>query len=75
MAHQARADSANALDSGPPGDARPNRAANDRGPTGSNLTFPPYPMPLLAIQVKIRTFEPDSKLVGKVTIEQSFLPQ
>ena len=36
---------------------------------------PPYPIPLRGIQVKIRTFEPDSKQIREVTVEQSFLPQ
>jgi hypothetical protein len=45
------------------------------GPTGENLTNPPYPMPLRGIQVKIRTFEPDSKQIREVTVEQPFLPQ
>ena len=43
--------------------------------SGENLTRPPYAMPLRGIQVKIRTFEPDSKQVREVTVEQSFLPQ
>jgi type II secretory pathway pseudopilin PulG len=43
--------------------------------SGENLTYPPYAMPLRGIQVKIRTFEPDSKQVREVTVEQSFLPQ
>jgi type II secretory pathway component PulJ len=36
---------------------------------------PPYPIPLRGIQVKIRTFEPYSKQIREVTVEQSFLPQ
>ena len=43
--------------------------------SGEKLTAPPYSMPLRSIQVKIRTFEPDSKQVREVTVEQSFLPQ
>jgi type II secretory pathway component PulJ len=39
------------------------------------LTCPPYPIPLRGIQVKIRTFEPDSKQVREVTVVQDFLPQ
>ncbi len=39
------------------------------------LTSPPYPVPLRGIQVKIRCFEPDSKQVREVTIEQDFLPK
>ena len=34
-----------------------------------------YPVPLRGIQVKIRTFEPDSKQVREVTVIQDFLPQ
>ena len=33
---------------------------------------PPYPYPARGIQVKIRVFEPDSRQVREVTIEQSF---
>ena len=36
---------------------------------------PPYPIPLRGIQVKIRVFEPDSKQVREVTVEQDFLPR
>jgi hypothetical protein len=36
---------------------------------------PPYPTPLRGIQVKIRTFEPDSRAIREVTIEQDFLPR
>ncbi len=38
--------------------------------------FPaPYPTPLRGIQVKIRTYEPDSKQIREVTIVQDFVPQ
>ncbi len=36
---------------------------------------PPYPIPLRGIQVKIRVFEPDSKQIREVTVEQDFLPR
>jgi hypothetical protein len=42
---------------------------------GENMTAPPYPIPLRGIQVKIRTFEPDSRQVREVTVIQDFLPQ
>lgn len=35
---------------------------------------PPYRRPLRGIQVKIRTFEPDTKQVREVTVVKSFLP-
>ncbi len=41
--------------------------------SNEKLSAPPYSMPLRGIQVKIRTFEPDSKQVREVTVEQSFL--
>lgn len=56
----------------------------DNGAIGSNgivdddaeKTYPPpYPIPLRGIQVKIRVFEPDSKQVREVTVEQDFLPR
>ena len=39
------------------------------------ITSPPYPAPLRGIQVKIRVFEPDSRQVREVTVEQDFLPK
>ncbi len=42
---------------------------------GEKDVAPPYPIPLRGIQVKIRTFEPDSKQVREVTVVQDFLPQ
>jgi prepilin-type N-terminal cleavage/methylation domain-containing protein len=42
---------------------------------GSANRLPPYWYPLRGIQVKIRIFEPDSKQIREVTIEQDFLPQ
>lgn len=38
-------------------------------------TSPPYPVPLRAIQVKIRVFEPDSRQIREVTVVQDFLPK
>ena len=35
----------------------------------------PYPFPLRGIQVKIRTFDPDSRQVREVTVIQDFLPK
>jgi hypothetical protein len=35
----------------------------------------PYPVPLRGLQVKIRTYEPDSRQVREVTVTQDFLPQ
>jgi hypothetical protein len=35
---------------------------------------PPYPFPLRGIQVKIRTFEPDSRQVREVSVVHTFLP-
>ena len=39
------------------------------------ITQPPYPVPLRGIQVKVRCFEPDSRQVREITIEQDFLPK
>ncbi len=36
-------------------------------------TSPPYPVPLRAIQVKIRVFEPSSRQVREVTVVQDFV--
>ncbi|MEN6450962.1 MAG: prepilin-type N-terminal cleavage/methylation domain-containing protein [Thermoguttaceae bacterium] len=61
----------------------PGRALNGLDDTGGGvvdsdadkLTSPPYPCPLRSVQVKIRTFEPDSKQIRETTIVQDFLPQ
>jgi hypothetical protein len=42
---------------------------------GEWITAPPYLVPLRGIQVKIRCFEPESRQVREVTIEQDFLPK
>jgi hypothetical protein len=42
---------------------------------GEKTNPPPYAIPLRGIQVKIRTFEPDSKQIREVTVVQDFLPQ
>jgi type II secretory pathway pseudopilin PulG len=42
---------------------------------GESQYPPPYPVPLRGIQVKIRTYEPDSRQVREVTVTQDFLPQ
>jgi len=42
---------------------------------GERETQAPYPYPLRSIQVKIRTFEPDSRQVRETTIIQDFMPQ
>jgi type II secretory pathway component PulJ len=39
------------------------------------ITAPPYLAPLRGIQVKIRCFEPTSRQVREVTVEQDFLPK
>ena len=44
------------------------------GPNEPRLP-PPYPAPLRGIQIKIRTFEPDSRQVREMTVVQDFLPQ
>ena len=42
---------------------------------GEMETSPPYPVPLRAIQVKIRVYEPDSRQIREVTVVQDFLPK
>ena len=36
-------------------------------------TMPPYPVPLKAVQIKIRVFEPDSGQIREVTVVQDFI--
>jgi hypothetical protein len=38
-------------------------------------TSPPYPVPLQAVQVKLRVYEPDSRQIREVTVVQEFLPK
>ena len=40
-----------------------------------SITCSPYPVPLRGIQITIRCFEPDSRQVRQITIEQDFLPR
>jgi len=42
---------------------------------GERETKPPYPYALRSIQVRIRTFEPDSRQIRETTIIQDFMPQ
>ena len=42
---------------------------------GERETFPPYPVPLRGIQVKIRVFDPDSRQIREMTVVQDFLPK
>jgi hypothetical protein len=42
---------------------------------GERETKPPYPCALRSIQVRIRTFEPDSRQIRETTILQDFMPQ
>jgi prepilin-type N-terminal cleavage/methylation domain-containing protein len=37
-------------------------------------TCPPYPVPLRGVQVKIRVYEPSSRQVREVTVDETFLP-
>jgi type II secretory pathway component PulJ len=41
---------------------------------GERETMPPYPYPLRGVQIKIRVYEPSSKLVREVTVEETFVP-
>lgn len=38
-------------------------------------TSPPYPVPLRAVQVKLRVYEADSKQMREVTVRQHFVPE
>jgi type II secretory pathway component PulJ len=38
-------------------------------------TIAPYPYPLRSIQIRIRTFEPDSRQMREVTLTHEFLPE
>jgi hypothetical protein len=52
--------------------------SNGNGPADAvptPITMAPYPAPARGIQVKVRVFEPDSREVREVTIEQDFLPK
>lgn len=38
-------------------------------------TSPPYPVPLRAVQIKLRVYEPDSRQMREVTVRQHFVPE
>lgn len=42
---------------------------------GERETAPPYPVPLRAVQVKLRAYEPDSRQMREVTVRQHFVPE
>ena len=42
---------------------------------GEMEAYPPYPYALRGIQVKIRTFDPDSRQIREVTVGHEFLPE
>ena len=42
---------------------------------GERETSPPYPVPLRGIQVRIRVYEPDSRSIREVSINQHFVPE
>lgn len=42
---------------------------------GEQSAPPPFNLPLRGVQIKIRCFEPDSRLVREITVVQDFLPK
>jgi hypothetical protein len=42
---------------------------------GEYETTPPYDKPLRGMQVLIRTYEPDSRAIRQVRVNQHFLPE
>ncbi|MDX1964425.1 MAG: prepilin-type N-terminal cleavage/methylation domain-containing protein [Pirellulales bacterium] len=38
-------------------------------------TAPPYPQPLRGVQIRLRVFEPSSKSVRSVSVEETFVPE
>ena len=42
---------------------------------GERSTCPPYPVPLRGIQVRIRTWDPDSRQVRQVSVVSNFVPE
>ncbi len=49
--------------------------ANGVDDAGELTTSPPYPVPLRGIQVKIRTWDPDSRQVRQVSVVSNFVPE
>jgi hypothetical protein len=41
---------------------------------GEHETSPPYPVPLRALEIRIRCYEPESRQVRQVTIRHTFVP-
>lgn len=56
-------------------DGLDNDGRNGVDDAGERETQAPYPYPLRSIQVKVRTFEPDSRQIRETTIVQDFMPQ
>lgn len=66
----------------PESDANRNRYVNGLDDNGDGVvddanerdTMPPYPYALRGVQIKIRVYEPSSKQVREVTVEETFVP-
>jgi hypothetical protein len=43
--------------------------------TGERETVPPYDKPLRGVQVLLRTYEPDSRAIRQVPVNQHFMPE
>ncbi|MCI0333764.1 MAG: type II secretion system GspH family protein [Planctomycetes bacterium] len=59
------------VDSVDAGDA----AINGPDDVGERETVPPYDKPLRGVQVLIRTYEPDSRAIRQVRVNQHFMPE
>ncbi len=50
-----------------------NDGVNGVGDPGERVSSPPYPVPLRGVQVNLRVYEPASRQMREVTIDESFL--
>jgi hypothetical protein len=50
-------------------------APNNNAVRGENETLAPYPVPLRGIQIRIRTWDPDSRQIRQVTVISDFVPE
>jgi len=65
----------NGLDDVVPQDILPSpEARNGTDDIGERETSPPYNVPLRGLQVKIRTYEPDSRQIKEVTVTRNLVP-
>jgi len=56
-------------------DGLDNDTSNGVDDVGERETSPPYPVPLRGVQIRIRTWDPDSRQIRQATVVSDFVPE